>query len=87
MYKRELQMICRRERERYRERDTEREREIQRDRETERQRDTEKEREREREEQKQSNFKNIPITPEKNSVVTLVTNFHKLSLLPLVVRP
>ena len=34
-----------------------------------------------------SNFKNISKTPEKFSLVTLVTNYHKLSLLPLVVRP
>ena len=40
----------------------------------------------EREEQKQSNFKNICKTPEKFSLVTLVTNYHKLSLLPLAVR-
>ena len=40
--------------------------------------------EREREEQKQSNFKNISKTPAKFS---LVTNYNKLSLLPLVVRP
>ena len=37
--------------------------------------------------QRQSNFKNISKTPEKFSLVTLVTNYHKLSLLPLVVRP
>ena len=42
---------------------------------------------REREEQKQSNLKNISKTPEKFSLVTPVTNCHKLSLLPLVVRP
>ena len=36
---------------------------------------------------KTSNFKNISKTPEKFSLVTLVTNYHKLSLLPLVVRP
>ena len=41
----------------------------------------------EREEQKQSNLKNISKTPEKFSLVTPVTNCHKLSLLPLVVRP
>ena len=35
-----------------------------------------------REEQKQSNFKNISKTPEKFSLVTLVTNYHKLSLRP-----
>ena len=34
-----------------------------------------------------SNFKNISKTPENFSLVTLVTNYHKLSLLPLVVRP
>ena len=34
-----------------------------------------------------SNFKNFNSkTPEKLSLVTLVTNFHKLSLLPLAVR-
>ena len=36
---------------------------------------------------KQSNFKNISKTPEKFSLVTQVTNYRKLSLLPLVVRP
>ena len=37
---------------------------------------------------KTSNFKNtIFKTPKKLSVVILVTNYHKLSLLPLVVRP
>ena len=36
---------------------------------------------------KKSNFKNISKTPEKFSLVTLVTNYHKLSLLPLVIRP
>ena len=41
---------------------------------------------REREQQKQSNFKNISRTREKCSLVTIVTNYHKLSLLPLVVR-
>ena len=35
-----------------------------------------------REEQKQSNFKNISKTYEKFSLVTLVTNYHKLSLRP-----
>ena len=40
-----------------------------------------------RKEQKQSNFKNIFKTPEKFSLVILVTNYHKFSLLPLVVRP
>ena len=40
-----------------------------------------------REGQRQSNFKNISKTPEKFSLVTLVINYHKLSLLPLVVRP
>ena len=49
--------------------------------------ENEREREREREEQKQSNFKNISKTPETFSLVTLVTNYHKLSLLPLVIRP
>ena len=34
-----------------------------------------------------SNFKNISKTPEKLSLVTLVTNYQKLSLLPLVVIP
>ena len=35
-----------------------------------------------------SNFKRINSkTPEKLSLVTLVTNYHKLSLLPLLVRP
>ena len=34
-----------------------------------------------------SNFKSISKTPENFSLVTLVTNYHKLSLLPLVVRP
>ena len=33
-----------------------------------------------------SNFKNFSKTPEF-SLVTLVTNYHKLSLFPLVVRP
>ena len=42
---------------------------------------------REREEQKQSKFKNIFKTYEKFSLVTLLTNYHKLLLLPLVVRP
>ena len=32
-------------------------------------------------------FQNISKTPEKFSLVTLGTNYHKLSLLPLVVRP
>ena len=36
---------------------------------------------------KKSNFKNISKTPEKFSLVTLVTDYHKLSLLPLLVRP
>ena len=40
----------------------------------------------EREEQKQSNFKNISKTPEKFSLITLVTNYNKLSLLQLVVK-
>ena len=40
---------------------------------------TKKKREREKEEQKQSNIKLLKIAP-------LVTNYHKLSLLPLVVR-
>ena len=46
------------------------------------------ERERVRERRKNmSNFKNFNSkTPEKLSLVTLVTNFHKLSLLPLAVR-
>ena len=35
---------------------------------------------------KTSNLKNISKTPEKFSLVNLVTNYHKLSLLPLVVR-
>ena len=34
-----------------------------------------------------SNFKNVYKTPENFSLVTLVTNYYKLSLLPLVVRP
>ena len=35
-----------------------------------------------------SNFKNInSATPEKLSLLTLVTNFHELSLLTLAVRP
>ena len=34
-----------------------------------------------------SNFKNISKTLETFSLVTLVTNYHKQSLLPLVVRP
>ena len=42
-----------------------------------------KEREREA---KTSNLKNISKTPEKLSLVTLVTNYHKLSFLPNVVR-
>ena len=37
---------------------------------------------REREQQKQSNFKKISRTREKCSLVTIVTNYHKLSLLP-----
>ena len=38
--------------------------------------------------QLQSNFRNINSkAPEKLSLVTLVTNYHKLSLLSLVVRP
>ena len=43
----------------------------------------------EREENKNiSNYKNINSkTPEKLSLVSLVTNFHKLLLLPLLVRP
>ena len=41
----------------------------------------------EKKKKKKSNFKNISKTPEKFSLVTLVTNYHKLSLLPLVVRP
>ena len=51
---------------------------------------TKKERERERVRERSknmSNFKNFNSkTPEKLSLVTLVTNFHKLSLLPLAVR-
>ena len=50
-----------------------------------------KEREREREKESgaktSSNFKNISKTPEKFSLVKLVTNYHKLSRLPIVVRP
>ena len=48
-----------------------------------------RERERERERSKIiSNFKNINSkTPKKLTLVTLVTNFHKLLLLRLVVRP
>ena len=38
-------------------------------------------------EQKQLNFKNISKTSEKFSLVTLAISYHKLSLLPLVVRP
>ena len=34
-----------------------------------------------------SNFKNIFKTPEKFSLVKLLIHYHKLSLLPLVVRP
>ena len=34
-----------------------------------------------------SNLKKISKTPEKFSLVTLVTNYHKLPLLLLVVRP
>ena len=37
--------------------------------------------------EKNKQKKNISKTPEKFSLVTLVTNYHKLSLLPLVVRP
>ena len=48
---------------------------------------TKKKRERERS-KNISNFKNFNSkTPEKLSLGTLVTNFHKLSLLPLLVRP
>ena len=36
---------------------------------------------------KTSNLKNISKTPEKLSLVTLVTNYHKLSFLSVVVRP
>ena len=43
--------------------------------------------ERERGEKTNSNLKNISKTPEKFSLVTVVTNYHKLSLLPLVFRP
>ena len=48
-----------------------------------------KEREREKESgaKTSSNFKNISKTPEKFSLVKLVTNYHKLSRLPIVVRP
>ena len=51
------------------------------------------ERKREREREKESgaktssNFKNISKTPEKFSPVKLVTNYHKLSRVPIVVRP
>ena len=45
-----------------------------------------KEEKRVREEQTQSNFKNISKTSEKFSLVTLVTNYHKLLLFPLAVR-
>ena len=45
-----------------------------------------KKRERERGVKTQSNFKNSYKTPEKFLLVTLITNYHKLSLLPLVVR-
>ena len=45
-----------------------------------------KRKKREVEGQKQSNFKNIiSKTPKKLSLVTLVTNYHKLSLLPFAV--
>ena len=40
-----------------------------------------------REGQMQPDFKNISKTPENFSLVTLVTNYLKLSLLPLMVRP
>ena len=33
------------------------------------------------------NFKRVSKIPENFSLVTLVTNYYKLSLLPLVVRP
>ena len=46
----------------------------------------ETEREREREEQKHNSTSKTFLTPEKFSLITLVTNYHKLSLLPLVVR-
>ena len=44
-------------------------------------------RERERGEKTNSTLKNISKTPEKFSLVTVITNYHKLSLLPLVFRP
>ena len=55
---------------------------------TKKDRERERERERVRERRKNmSNFKNFNSkTPEKLSLVTLVTNVHKLSLLPLAVR-
>ena len=50
-------------------------------------RERERERERESRAKTSSNFKNISKTPENFSLVKLVTNYHKLSCLPLVVRP
>ena len=46
-----------------------------------------KKRERERRAKTYSIFRDISKTPENFSLVTLVTNHHKSSLLPLVVRP
>ena len=77
--------------EKLREREREREKERERERQTER--ETEAERERETERQREgskniSNLKNLNSNaPEKLSPATLVTNFHKSLLLPLVVRP
>ena len=62
---------------------------IERERERERERKKERERERDRERgaKTKSNFKNIFKTPEKFSLVKLLIHYHKLSLLPLLVRP
>ena len=79
--------------EKLRERERERERKRERERETDRERDRSRERERETERQREgskniSNLKNLNSNaPEKLSPATLVTNFHKSLLLPLVVRP
>ena len=73
------------ERERERERKRERERETDRETEAERERETERQREGSK---NISNLKNLNSNaPEKLSPATLVTNFHKSLLLPLVVRP
>ena len=53
----------------------------------ERGRERERERERKSGAKTSSNFKNISKTPEKFSLVKLVTNYHKLSRVPIVVRP